>query len=535
MIPLLTTAVILLAAAVVYLLLDSRRQRDQLVCLDQRRQDAERERDKIQNALNSSVDPAVAKLIVEENIHNEKRSLSVLFSDLVGFTPSLEKSQPETIISELNQLFTVMTPVITRFKGHIDKFIGDGLMAEFGVPHTAHHHPLLAVLAALSMQRRLKTYRFPWKMRLGVASGVSFVGLMGSRLRKNYTAIGDTVNLAARLQALCPVGSVCVDEAIFNATRRWLDIRRLRSGLKPEAVRKIELQLKKLERVIEEDPTAKDCLEAASLAVSLGDMQAALRYHKMALELDPKQRRPVERAISTLLSGEERAFLDIKGKKDRVAVYEVLGLKDFLMPERVSRRVRHTYQWLAADIPLLEEWVLSIEAIEGRLGHAQVTAAISGAVADGMGLGPEQVKEAFLAGYYDDVGKLNVSEHLLCYEGRLSDLPQTDQDAIHSHVTESEKVLAGMQIPVTPGILRAIRQHHERFDGNGYPEGLKGGDIDLVGRIVRVADTYEALTSWRSYQEALTRESALVEICRDISDGAIDPDVGKVFLEVMAR
>lgn len=523
------------AALASWLAYDRRRLARAAAALREENARVQREKDAVEAVLNTTIDPAVAKLIVGNKVHPEKRTLSVLFADLADFTTSSENTPPETTIDQLNQLFSALEPAIRRFRGHLDKFLGDGLMAEFGVPRTTHHHPLTAVLTGLSMQKRLRVYGFPWRMRIGIASGVSFVGLMGSDKRRSYTAIGDTVNLASRLQTICPVGSVCVDETIYQASHRWLTARRIHAGLPPEAVRKLEGELDVLRKLIEEKPLAKDCLKAAHIAMDLGDLRLALKYHKMALDFDPKHRQPVEQAVSSLLSTEERALLEIKGKKERVAVYEVTGLKDFLSRDRVPAVVRNTYHWLASEIPLPEEWVLSIEAIEGRLGHAQVTAAVSGAVAAAMGLDHRKVKTAFLAGYLNDVGKQNVPEHLLCYEGRLTDLPVSDRDLIESHAAEAESVLREFNLHMEPEVLRAIRQHHERMDGKGYPDGLEGGEIDLLARIIRVADTYEAITAWRSYQDALTKEAALLEVCKDISGGAIDPEVGKTFLDVMGN
>lgn len=504
--------------------------------LEERAARLEEQKREIEGVLHSTMDPAVAKLLLERRLHNEKRALSVLFSDLTGFTATVEDSPPEAIIEPLNRLFSAMEPVIARFRGHLDKFMGDGLMAEFGAPHSLHHHALLAVLTGLAMQRRLKELNVPWRMRIGVASGVSLVGMMGSERRRSYTALGDTVNLAARLQALCPPGALCIDEKVHGEVRRWLTLRRIRSGLNPEAARRMEEQLRALRAELERAPKADDCLKAAELCAGLGDMQQALGFHKRALELEPGRRAPVERALAeTLLRGEERAYLDIKGKKERVAVYVVEGLKDFLPVARVPRKVRWIYAWLESELKLPEELMLSVEALEGSLGHAQVTAALSATIAEQMGLDEAQVRAAFLAGYLCDAGKRRVPEHLLCYEGRFADLPPEDQAKLQSHASASLAVLAEEGIAPGAEVLAAIAQHHERFDGKGYPAGLRGEQIHRLARIVRIADTYEAITAWRAYQDSLTRSAALIEICRDISGGALDPEIAKVFLELMSE
>lgn len=515
---------------------ETRAHEEALRLLGEKNSSLEQAKQCLESALYASMDPLVARLIIERKLHNEKRPLTVLFGDLENFTSSAEKTPPETVVAQLNQLFSVLEPVIGRYKGHIDKYMGDAVMAEFGAPYSAHNHSLLAVLAALGMQAKIKEGAFPWRMRIGVATGTLLVGLMGSERRKNYTAVGDTVNLASRLQTLCPPGGVCVDQGVYEAVKRWFHVRRIRVGLSPQEAKNLEAQLELLREAIEHAPTAKMCFEAANICSELGSMEKAMRYHKRAFELDPTQRKPIERAMAAaLLTGEDRSYVAIKGKKERVAAYEVLGLRDVWSDRRrLPEKIMHVFRWLESELQLPHDWVLSIEAVEGRLGRAQAVAGLSGALAEAMGLGEEEVRTAFLAGYLCDVGKRNVPEHLLCYGGRISDLPNADQDLIRGHVEEAPKVLAEAGVPVSPELLKAVLQHHERFDGKGYPKGLKGEQICLAARIVRIADTYEAITTWRVYSDSLTPSAALVEMCRDIDSGAIDPKVGGRFLELMS-
>ena len=492
-------------------------------------------KERVKSVLYATMDPYVAKLIIDRRLRDEKRPLTVLFADLADFTKMTEDRPPESVIEDLNALFSAMDPILARFKGHLDKFLGDGLMAEFGTPYAARNHPLLAVLAALRMQARVGNRQFPFKMRIGIASGPALIGLLGSENRKNYTAVGDTVNLAARLQALCPVGGVCVNEETYSFIRRWFHIRQIRSGLSHEEVRNLEARLEFLADAVEHAPTAKLCLEAANVCSELGDMHRALRYHRQAMELDPSQRQPIERAVAAaLLTGEDRRFVTVKGKKERVAAYEVIALKDPLQ-DRVGLPAGaiEIYNRFSAEVGLPVESVMSIEALEGTLGHSQVAAALSAATADAMGLDERQVRAAFMAGYFHDLGKRNVPEHLLQCEDQLQRLPLPDQTLIKAHVREAEKVLAELQIPAGPEVIEAIQQHHERFDGSGYPQGLKDGQICLLARVLHIADTYESLTSWRPHQEAWTPAAALMDIERSAREGLFDPRIGEVFLNVM--
>ena len=158
---------------------------------EQKAETLQASRQRLEAVLNSAMDPVVAKLIIERRLRNEKRQISVLFSDLVNFTEHSQGRPPEDVIQDLNRYFGEMGPALSCFHGHLDKFLGDGLMAEFGSPYPARHHPLLATLAGLKMQDRLQQKNFPWKMRVGIATGGVLVGLIGSEARRNYTAVGD--------------------------------------------------------------------------------------------------------------------------------------------------------------------------------------------------------------------------------------------------------------------------------------------------------------------------------------------------------
>ncbi|MBI4133826.1 MAG: adenylate/guanylate cyclase domain-containing protein, partial [Candidatus Terrybacteria bacterium] len=162
--------------------------------LEQKQSALETAKARVEAVLFSMVDPVVARLIIDRKLRNEKRPLTVLFADLANFTEQSERRTPESVINDLNRLFSAMEPVILRYHGHLDKYLGDGILVEFGIPQSVQNHALLGALAALKMQERMASGRFPWKMRVGIASGASLVGLVGSEQRKNYTAIGDTVN-----------------------------------------------------------------------------------------------------------------------------------------------------------------------------------------------------------------------------------------------------------------------------------------------------------------------------------------------------
>ncbi|MEK7526101.1 MAG: adenylate/guanylate cyclase domain-containing protein, partial [Patescibacteria group bacterium] len=129
----------------------------------------------------------------------EKKTVTVLFSDIQGFTTISEKTQPEKLTSLLNDYLTHMTNIILANTGVVDKFIGDSVMAFWGAPLAEPDHAYKACLAALAMQR-VKVGKF--NTRIGINTGEVIVGNMGSDTRFDYTVLGDTVNIASRLEGL---------------------------------------------------------------------------------------------------------------------------------------------------------------------------------------------------------------------------------------------------------------------------------------------------------------------------------------------
>ncbi len=142
----------------------------------------------------------------------ERKKITVLFSDIRNFTHISEKYRPEYIVKYLNEYFSVMVEIIFRNQGVLDKFIGDGIMVEFGVPLEDNLQELHAVQTAIEMRQGLKELRTKWKKEvqnfpdveigIGIHTGMAIIGNIGSEKRFEYTAIGDAVNTAARIEKL---------------------------------------------------------------------------------------------------------------------------------------------------------------------------------------------------------------------------------------------------------------------------------------------------------------------------------------------
>lgn len=144
------------------------------------------------------------------NLNGESRRITVLFSDIRNFTSFSEKYSPEQVVALLNEYFSVMVEVVFRNNGILDKFLGDGMMVEFGAPLDDERHEFNAVNAALEMQAEVAKLCAKWQasgrptleIGIGIHSGNAVIGNIGSEKRIEYTAIGDTVNVASRIESL---------------------------------------------------------------------------------------------------------------------------------------------------------------------------------------------------------------------------------------------------------------------------------------------------------------------------------------------
>lgn len=141
------------------------------------------------------------------SLGGEERDLTILFSDIAGFTKMSEGMEPEALVLVLNRYFTVMTDIVEAHGGFVDKYIGDAVLAVFGAPYAIENHARAAVDAALAMVRAMEddptllaTGSGRGTARIGLATGPVLIGNIGSPRRFNYTVMGDTVNLASRLE-----------------------------------------------------------------------------------------------------------------------------------------------------------------------------------------------------------------------------------------------------------------------------------------------------------------------------------------------
>jgi adenylate cyclase len=229
----------------------------------------------------------------------EERVVSVLFSDIADFSTISEGLTPTQLVELLNEYLTAMTDIVTAHRGIIDKFQGDQIMAEFGVPLPLEDHALRACHAALDMSRELGRLRRKWAAegrpqlyaRIGINTGQVLVGNMGSRQITNYTVIGDHVNLASRLEgANKPYGTrLMVSESTWQVVHEHLigrELDRIAVKGKERPVGVYEVIARRSEGVepataalLEEFARALAYYQAARFAEALAAFQATAARH----------------------------------------------------------------------------------------------------------------------------------------------------------------------------------------------------------------------------------------------------------------
>jgi len=174
-------------------------------------------------------------LTTRSSIEGERKLVTVFFCDVTGFTSLSERLDPEAVHQIMDGCFKILMKEIHRYEGTINQFTGDGVMALFGAPLAHEDHARRACGAALGVQAALLDYSrrvndefgVAFKLRIGMNSGPVVVGAIGDDLRMDYTAVGDTTNLAARMESLAEPGTIQLSETTFRQVRTYFDCKSL--------------------------------------------------------------------------------------------------------------------------------------------------------------------------------------------------------------------------------------------------------------------------------------------------------------------
>lgn len=225
-----------------------------------------------------------------------------------------------------------------------------------------------------------------------------------------------------------------------------------------------------------------------------------------------------------------RAILRAIRRRD--SLIEQANLNQWLKEEvavRTAELRRERAKLERLSVATLEALVNALEAKDPyQRGHSTRVADLAALIAAELGLGDEQVEQVRMAGRLHDIGKIGIREEILNKEGPLT---TEEYEQVKQHVVVGSQILA----PLTHlgEIIAQVRSHHERWDGQGYPDALKSEQIPLGARILAASEIYDALTTSRPYQEKMPPEVA-VERMRDLASSALDPEVYRA-LETAVR
>lgn len=263
---------------------------------------------------------------------------------------------------------------------------------------------------------------------------------------------------------------------------------------------------------------AYDIAEAIRAAVESQSLDGEEKVHAVTISAGvaeyPHHAKKLEKLIGYAQRG---GFYSKKNGKNKVTVYS----------RELSKRSasNHSYEQIAPTIYAL---TAAINAKDNyTFQHSQKVSEYAAIMGEALGLPPEEVDTLKQAGMLHDIGKIGVPEAILKKKGRLTD---EEYEIMKGHVKNSIKMI--YYLPDMNYVIPAVVAHHERYDGKGYPEGLKGDDIPYLGRILTLADCFDAMTAIRPYKPALSSAYAISEIEKN-KGTQFDPELADVFIRLV--
>lgn len=263
----------------------------------------DKEKREVRNAFSRYLSPQVVAEVLDKPemlaLGGSRRTLTAFFSDLQGFTSISEALSPEELVNLLNRYLSMMTGAILARDGTLDKFEGDAIMAFWGAPLPQDDHPLRACLAALDQQALLEKFKkdsasenLPeLKVRMGINTGPMVVGNMGAQERFDYTIMGDSVNLASRLEGANKAFGTCImiSESTYNEVKDHVEVRELdllRVKGKKEPIRVFELWAP-AGQLDDEKKEVRQAFEEGLSLYRSGNFAQAKQFFKQVLVIDP--------------------------------------------------------------------------------------------------------------------------------------------------------------------------------------------------------------------------------------------------------
>ena len=197
--------------------------------------------------------------------------------------------------------------------------------------------------------------------------------------------------------------------------------------------------------------------------------------------------------------------------------------------KRINEELSNTYEKLEkAYLDSIQTLRYTVEAKDPYTrGHSDRVSEYSVLIGKKLGLSEEDLKTLQVGGLFHDIGKIGIPDSILLKESKLTD---DEYSEIKNHPAIGAHILCNAE--VFKDIIPIVKHHHERYDGRGYPGQLKGEDIPYLARIAAVADTFDAMTSKRTYRNSLPIDVVRSEIEKNLGT-QFDPNIGKVFLDII--
>lgn len=488
-------------------------------------------KEKVEKTLYTTMDPVVAKLATEGKLRIEKREITIMFCDLTDFTTYSDQNAPDIVLDELNRFIGLIEPVIDLYRGHIDKYMGDGVMVEFGAPIDYAQHAVMAVLAGIKIQERLKDTSIAWRLRIGIATGNAIVGMMGVK-RQAYSAIGDKVNVAKRLEEICEPDKIYIDEVTYRMVEPFINIVKVRNmSYSRQSDKDLLEQLRVFEgRMVEEGESADLLYQMGKIHFGLHDVSAAISCFEHALAMDPDSTEIRLAYADANLKKDEYEKIQLKGKLHKISVFEVKGIRNrWHDPNIIPQLLVKKYRDVEAGIKAPFDAILAVESLDGSIGRGLLTGMLSYAIADHLRLNEDLKQTILQAGLLQDMGKEAVPHHIL---NRPASLTEQEIKLIEKYVLQSVAILKRLGY-VDEMLLDIVKHHHELWDGNGYPDRLEGESIPIGSRITAIAEVYGAMTSWRPYRGSWDARLAVNELRKNTEKGYYDPKVAEALFEIL--
>ena len=297
--------------------------------------------------------------------------------------------------------------------------------------------------------------------------------------------------------------------------------------------RNVRAALRELDHELVEADSTSEAITAISLHrvdLVLIDLQVpelgATEFCRMLKKASATQFLPV--FVMAASDDLESEVLAIEAGADE---FLVAPLRPPAFRARVQANLRHKAMIDSLDDSetVLFSLAQSVEERDPGLGqHCQRLALMAAAMGVTLGLQPPDILALQRGGYLHDIGKVAIPDHVLFKPGPLT--PE-EWEVMKTHAERGERICSNMR-SLTP-VLPIIRHHHERWNGTGYPDGLKGEEIPLLARILQLADIYDALTTARPYKRALSPEEALQVLNEEVGKGWRDPKLVELFSDIL--